>query len=926
MRSTAPATLLSLALTLGCGYSPTAPPPTGGNPTPPATDCGSRTSYRTGDPALDALQEQFRPVLEANRRSFAGQTGSVQGFGAGAVYPQVWLRDSATLIPATRYFYPSAFLESWLEEHLSHQMPSGALWDWIAAGEPGPFLANAPDARRVYAAGGVVLSADKNTTAADQESSAVDAAWRVFQLTGDRAWLAKPIDGRPLLDRLDAALAHVASERFDGELGLVASAFTADWGDVSPAHTDQRAIYLDETTPLVVGLYANAFFARAAEELAALQEAAGNAERTEYWRQVAGTVRARLDLHLWNESGGFYRLHRVVAARGAAGQFDDSDIFALGGNALAALYGPADDLRSARIFAVAEARRRDLGLSSAAAVLMPAYPTGFFLHPILREAYTYQNGGQWDWWSGRFILALFQRGHSRAAVDALRAVASRVAESGGLYEWYARDGRGRGSGQYAGNVGALSGAIYEGLFGLASSAGGLDVTIRLGAAAGGVTVCEPASGRELSYEYDYAPDARKGDTALREQRAGTRPPRRADSRVRGPGGGAPGRTTRVGVRREGRAGPVRLPDHGLGLPPPRIAAPLRVARVPRGATPSPRGQGAAPPARATRGLRHPRRPTATHLATLRRIGGECSPRVWRRPPGATISSLEAAAAGQRRCRRGWLLARARGPSQHRRRRPPSTWRVRGRRWEPLPARFRRGTHARTRGFRSHPRAREGELAAAEADPRRCRRPTRVRAGPARSRPRTRRPCVAGGARGSCGYGRTSGRTPRRTERSPDHQPAALPPTATRSPSIRWSTSPDSETNLPRLPQSSPARATAARVSAAHQWASDSEARFRRSRTGARSNGVGGTRYDCSSHIASAVTMPGSPRKRGAEAASTPRERLGCHRPKSRAESPEGARPNMSTPIARSEAASTVDCSRMESGELKAGRSTTFTSS
>ena len=133
---------------------------------------------------------------------------------------------------------------------------------------------------------------------------------------------------------------------------------------------------------------------------------------------------------------------------------------------------------------------------------MPPYPTGIFSHPILREAYTYQNGGQWDWWSGRFILALFQRGHSQVALEELRAVAGRVADSGGLFEWYTRDGQGRGSDSYAGNVGSLAGAIYEGLFGLESSASGLEVTVRLGSAPGGLRVCEPASGRTLTYEYE----------------------------------------------------------------------------------------------------------------------------------------------------------------------------------------------------------------------------------------------------------------------------------------------------------------------------------------------------------------------------------------------------------------------------------------
>jgi hypothetical protein len=534
IKSTAAVAFACCAAWLRCGGAPTTPTSSSQSPSPAPYDCASRTAYHTGDAALDALQQRFRPVLEANKKTFTGQTGTVQGFGAGSAYPQMWLRDSATILPATRYLYPPAYLTSWLEEHLSHQQPNGALWDWIAAGAPAQFTTNAPRATQVYAAGAVILSADKNTTVADQESSAVDGAWRVYQITGDRSWLAKPIGGQALVDRLDGALGYVERERFDAGIGLVTSAFTADWGDVSPTYADQRAIYLDDATTVVAGLYANAFFARAAEELAELQDAAASPARAQHWRELAASVRAAIDRQLWSEPAGFYRLHRVVVARGDAGTFDDSGTFALGGNTLAALYGPADASRAGRILAAAEARRRELGLASVAAVLMPAYPTGFFLHPILRDAYSYQNGGQWDWWSGRFLLAQFARGRAQAASEGLRAVARRVADSGGLYEWHALDGSGQGSSSYAGNAGALSAAIYEGLFGLASNASGLAITVRLGTSAGGVTACEPTSGRELSYEYDYVAGERRATL-----RYSSNAPGRGRLAVRLPEPGAP---------------------------------------------------------------------------------------------------------------------------------------------------------------------------------------------------------------------------------------------------------------------------------------------------------------------------------------------------------------------------------------------------
>ena len=52
-----------------------------------------------------------------------------------------------------------------------------------------------------------------------------------------------------MLARCDAALSYLLKQRRDAASGLVTSGFAADWGDVSPVYSDQRAIYLDEATP-----------------------------------------------------------------------------------------------------------------------------------------------------------------------------------------------------------------------------------------------------------------------------------------------------------------------------------------------------------------------------------------------------------------------------------------------------------------------------------------------------------------------------------------------------------------------------------------------------------------------------------------------------------------------------------------------------
>jgi hypothetical protein len=468
-------------------------------PRPVDAGYSRQTAYATGDPALDGLQDLFRPTLEANRKELKGRTGAVKAFGAGARYPQVWLRDSATLIPLVRYFYPAEYLTSWIEEHLANQGPDGGLDDWIAAGPASAFVADAPRAREVHRVGAAVLTADKNTVEADQESSAVRAVCEAFAATGDRAWLGKPIGGVRVLDRADRGLRYLLAQRFDAGLGLVTSGFSADWGDVSAVHADQRAIYLDDRTPLVAGLYTNALFADAARCLGDLHQTVGDAAGAARWTDVAAGVAAAANRHLWQEPRGFYRMHLPLARTGLR---DDSHIFPMGGNAAALLAGVVDRRRATRILATAEARRRRYAVSTIAGTLLPPYPAGFFAHPILREPWSYQNGGQWDWFGARLVLAAFRHGDSALARRWLGELARKAQRNGGLHEWHTRDGEGRGSPTYAGSAGMLAAAVFEGLFGVSLSAGELNLTVRLGAEPGRIHLYQPATDTFVAYRYE----------------------------------------------------------------------------------------------------------------------------------------------------------------------------------------------------------------------------------------------------------------------------------------------------------------------------------------------------------------------------------------------------------------------------------------
>jgi hypothetical protein len=474
--------------------------------------------YSSASDELNRLQDYFHPSLKANEKVIAGFSNQVKGFGAGASYPQIWLRDSATIIPISRYYYQLEYLTSWIEEHLSHQGQDGQLYDWIAAGAAENFRISAPRVREVYrgkdiATGSVtIISADKNSSEADQETSAVDAAYQVFQITGSRDWLNKKINGRQLLNRLDLSLEYLLKHRFDASYGLITNAFTADWGDVAPIYPDQRAIYLDSRTPVVAGLYTNALFYRAATQLSEIYRAVEDPERATYWRSRAQMIRENINKHLWQEARGFYRIHLVLKTAGMTGAPDDSDIFAMGGNAVAALYAVADDRQASRIFEVAEARQRQYNLSTIGGTLLPPYPKGFFKHPVVSEEYAYQNGGQWDWFAGRLLLAEFERGYSERAYRQLLEVARKCVRNKGLYEWDDKQGVARGSANYAGSAGALGAAVTQGLFGVYLSHSSLDLRIRLREQAGKIYLSQPATDSYIAYQYSY--DARSGRANL----------------------------------------------------------------------------------------------------------------------------------------------------------------------------------------------------------------------------------------------------------------------------------------------------------------------------------------------------------------------------------------------------------------------------
>ncbi|MCK4824422.1 hypothetical protein KA005_52200 [bacterium] len=422
---------------------------------------------------INQIQHLIKATLEANTRMFIGLSGPVFGFTAGLTYPQLWIRDLSTIISMARYYYDKDYLGSWIDEYLYFQNKDGSVYDWI-------------DSRGLC---------DKNSVESDQESSLIIAAFFYYLVTQDKQWLQERIQ------KLESVLNYILNNRRDGKTDLIWSGYTADWGDISPAYNDQRAIYYDSNTPKVVGLYTNALFCRAAQKLALLFNVLGNVEKYKQWQRIAETWKNKVNALFWSEN--FYRMHGYILspAKEIKRLNISQSIFPLGGNAEAMLAGIPDETQVRAIYEEAKQRQGEYSISTIAAVLLPPFPRNFFEHPAMKNPFSYQNGGQWDWFAGRFVLGLFQYDLVQEATSELIDIARKVNRNEGFYEWDTPKGVGKGSPYYAGGAAVVGRTIVEGLFGVSYEQKGWALNIRLGDHEGEIKVYEPSTRSSIYYHY-----------------------------------------------------------------------------------------------------------------------------------------------------------------------------------------------------------------------------------------------------------------------------------------------------------------------------------------------------------------------------------------------------------------------------------------
>jgi hypothetical protein len=358
--------------------------------------------------------------------------GKLWGFSAGSGYPQVWIRDLATMIKYGLLYYPLEDLQQMLEMFLNHQKGNGEIVDWVDLN------------------GGT----DKNTVETDQESSLIIAASELA--AKDPEWLNKTIGGITVKKRLLNALGWVWNHKRDPGANLIYSGFTADWGDVEKSYPDQRAIKLSDRSRMVFSIYTQAMFIRGIKAILPFL----NISERRTWEPRLNKLRDQARKILFLEGRGYFIVH--IDPEDQTYLKLEKGILPLGGNAEAIRAGLMTRQEIARFIRIFDRRRKTYNLRTVSFTLVPPYPRGFFPHPALSSEWSYQNGGEWDWIGGRYISALFMNGFKNEAHRYLLEIIKKHLRSYTIFEWEDRQGNGRGSFSYGGAAGVIGEAIMLG--------------------------------------------------------------------------------------------------------------------------------------------------------------------------------------------------------------------------------------------------------------------------------------------------------------------------------------------------------------------------------------------------------------------------------------------------------------------------------
>jgi hypothetical protein len=373
-----------------------------------------------------------------------------KGFTAGDGYPQVWIRDFNTFIELSCDVYEKEVIRANLLTFLRLQQPNNEIVDgYVLKGHvtwDDPNIYTSPsDTGHV---------GFKNTVETDQETSLIQAIGKYIYKTGDSSILDETIDGRTVRQRLSDAVGYLLANRYSEKYGLLTGATTQDWGDVQVE--GGAVVDIDEKTHWAIDIYDNAMFVISLGYM--VQFSKDGAERTR-WEELRQQTKANIRKYLWDEIHSKYYPHLYLKDSPFPPGFDENAILFHGGTAVAIEAGLLSGKEILISYNQMRSNVEKSGAPSIGLTLYPPYPEGIIKGSNASRPYIYQDGGDWTWFGGRMVQQLVANGYPGEAYEAIRPMIDRVNRNGRFYEWYARDGKPSGSGDFRGEAGVLAKAI-----------------------------------------------------------------------------------------------------------------------------------------------------------------------------------------------------------------------------------------------------------------------------------------------------------------------------------------------------------------------------------------------------------------------------------------------------------------------------------
>ena len=291
---------------------------------------GGKLVYQTDYPEIDKLQALVVNTLNSSATTFIDNGKPIFGFFAGSGYPQIFGRDSATAIQTARYLFPKIFFSSWIEDFYNNQEENGSMPDLISQN-----------------------GKDKASVETDQEANLVHSVYLYYKMTGNTSWLGKMVTGKKIIDRMDDSLMWVLLNRYNTKYGLITGAYTADWGDVQ---FEDIGTKISDKTHWTCNIYDNSIFFQACNELSLMYLDFGENDKAVFWADIARSIKENANKYLWQQKKGYYKMHVQISP--VSLDFNEDDMFPMGGNVVAIQSGLANSTQAEQIFEIAKEKKK----------------------------------------------------------------------------------------------------------------------------------------------------------------------------------------------------------------------------------------------------------------------------------------------------------------------------------------------------------------------------------------------------------------------------------------------------------------------------------------------------------------------------------------------------------------------------------------